>query len=199
MPEGFTVDVRSNADKVAADFLAGAREMRDLAVMRALNKAVDQGKVATARSVRDDGGYKIKVSTIKAQIKVKKASQGSLRAAIIAKGKPIPLINYGARQTSKGVTVSVQKGRRLIPGAFIATMQGGHVGVFVHDTRKQQVHKKVRGSWHQLPIRELYGPSVPDGMANKDVQAAVMTYIDANFPRILKHESEWLRRKVGSR
>jgi hypothetical protein len=195
---GFSVNVRSNVDVLTMELLASARDMRDQATVRALNKMGDQVKVAAARSVRD-AGYNLKIGDIKKALKVVKATQGNLRATVVASGKPIPLILYGARATAKGVTVSVLKGRKVIAGAFIATMPGGHKGVFVREPNAR--HKKVaRGgkpAWNALPIRELYGPSIPDGMANAAVQEALMALIADKFPGILEHEHEWLRRKLG--
>lgn len=195
-----TVNVRTNAADVAMEMLAGARDMQDKAMASALNKMADQVKVAASREVRD-AGYNLKAAVIKKGLKVGRASPGNLRSSVVASGRPIPLIQYGARQTAKGVTVSVLNGRKLIKGAFIATMPSGHTGVFVHGANGK--HKKVtrggKSSWHQLPIRELFGPAVPDGLSNKAVQEALRQLIVEKFPAILQHESAWLSRKLGSR
>lgn len=194
-----TVNVRHNASAVAAEFMSAAREMRDTALVRALNKTADQVKVQAAREVQA-AGYTLKIGTIKAAIKVRRASQGSLNARVVASGRPIPLIQYKARQTAKGVTVDVQKGRKLIAGAFIATMRGGHRGVFVREAGgKHRKVNKTRGGWHQLPIRELFGPSVPDGLANKAVQDALQQLIADKFPTILTQEHTWLARKAQAK
>lgn len=196
------ISLKTNAGLFAMEFRAAAQEMRATATMRALNKVAAQGKVAGSRAIRDVGGYKIKIGRIKAAIKIERATPGNLKASLIAKGRPIPLVEFAARQTSKGVTVSVKEGRKLVPGAFIATMPGGHTGVFVHDERKAQKHRKVnntRGGWHQLPIRELYGPSVVDGMSNQAVQAALTQVLQDKFPAILEHEHSWLAKRVKGR
>lgn len=194
---GFEVNLRTNAHSVAMEFSLAGREMEP-ALVRALNKTTDQGKVQTSRAIRDVGGYNLKASVIKAGIKVRRASQGQLKAAIVSSGRPVPLIKYSARQTAKGVTVLVQKGRKLIAGAFIATMPTGHQGVYVREANAR--HKRVghgsKASWHALPIRELFGPSVPDGMANPDVRDAVLAFMNEKFPSILEHEHEWLRSKL---
>jgi Prophage minor tail protein Z (GPZ) len=197
--QGLTVHVRDNANLVAMELIAAAQDMRNVALVRALNKTADQVKVAASREVRS-AGYNLKASTIKQALKVRHASQGNLTATVVATGRPIPLIQYAARQTAKGVTVSVKKGRKLVAGAFIATMPGGHRGVFVREPGGH--HKKVRRGaktgWHQLPIRELFGPSVPDGLASQAVQAALQRFIATKFPVILQHEQTWLRRKSAA-
>jgi hypothetical protein len=74
-----------------------------------------------------------------------------------------PLINYGAKQTKKGVTVRVKNGRTTLRHAFIATMPNGHKGVFERvGSGHKRVTKKGRSYMSGLPIKELYGPSIPD-------------------------------------
>ena len=178
------------------EFTAAAQDMRDKALASALNKVADQVKTAASREVRA-AGYNLKAATIKAAIKVRRASPGNLKSVVVANGKPVPLLQYAARQTGKGVTVNVLKGRKLIAGAFIATMPSGHKGVYVRENGGKHV-KVVRAgkpSWHQLPIRELFGPSIPDGLANAAVQAALQQLITDKFPAILARESAWLQRK----
>ena len=194
-----TVNVRHNANQVVIDLLAAAEDMRNLATVRALNKTVDSVVVAAARAVRD-AGYNLKIAAIKKTIKKRYANQGNLRASVVASGRPIPLLQYGARQTGKGVTVNVLKGRRLIAGAFIATMPSGHQGVYVRDPggRHVKVNRTGKASWHQLPIRELFGPSVPDGLANKAVQDSLQQLIADRFPKLLERESNYLRTRLNT-
>jgi len=195
-----SINVRSNASLVAMELLAAGREMQAVATARALNKLMDRAKVQAARQIRD-AGYNLKISDIKSGIRIQRATAGTPRAALIAKGRPVPLIKYSARETSKGVSVNVLKGRKLIAGAFIATMPGGHRGVFVRDGHGK--HKKVkkggRVSWHELPIRELFGPSIPDSLANAQVQEQLQRMVMDTFPDLLEHESEWLRKRAARR
>lgn len=194
------VGVRTNAGEVASQFAEAARTMRDRATMRALNEVADQAKVAAARQIRDVG-YKLKISAIKKGIKVERATMANLRAAVIAQGRPIPLIEYSANELKgKGVSVSVLNGRKLIKGAFIATMPSGHRGVFVREENAKHKKMMTRGkpSWHALGIRELFGPAVPDGMANKEVAEAFARFVDQAFPAILDREFSFLA-KLGRR
>lgn len=83
----------------------------------------------------------------------------------------------------------------MVKGAFIATMPTGHKGVFV---RVGSGHKKVerngRKRWYGLPIRELYGPSIPAAFGNQVVQDALEALVREKLPRILKHELDRLIR-----
>lgn len=193
---GFSVNVRTNADSVITDLLAAATETPD-AMVRALNKMAEQVKVASSRELRA-AGYGIKAADIKATMRVRRATRSSLSAAVVAKGAPIPLIKYGARKTSKGVSVKVLNGRKVIAGAFIATMPSGHTGVYVREPGA--IHKKVgqgkSASWHALPIRELFGPSVPAALGNEVIQRSLQQFIAEKFPKLLEHEHQWLARKA---
>ena len=192
----FSVNVRSNGNVVAMELMAAAQEMRDLALVRALNKTADQVKVAASREVRA-AGYNLKASTIKDNIQVRRAGPGNLKATVVARGRPVPMIEYSARKTAKGITVNVLKGRKLLAGAFFATMPNGHKGVFVRDMSKPRKERTKKNKWHDLPIKELFGPSVPSGLANATVQAALQRLIADRFPQILKSESAWLQRRAG--
>ena len=194
------IGVRTNAGEVASQFAEAALAMRDRATMRALNEVADQAKVAASRQIRDVG-YKLKISAIKKGITVKRATTANLKAAMIAQGRPIPLIEYSANELKgKGVSVSVLNGRKLIKGAFIATMPSGHRGVFVREENAKHKKMMTRGkpSWHALGIRELFGPSIPDGLANKEVAAAFERFVDQAFPAILDREFSFLA-KLGRR
>lgn len=193
--DAFTVNVRSNASTMVQELLSAKWDMPQ-ATARALNRMAEQALVKSARQVRD-AGYNLKISEIKKALRVARANQGQLKSAVIATGKPIPLIAYGARQVANGVSVNVLNGRKVIAEAFIATMPSGHKGVFVRKPGAK--HKKVgvgaNASWHALPIRQLYGPSIPDGMANDKVREAIMALIEEKFPQLLDHELKWAQRR----
>ena len=179
------VSVRGDMSNIINSLARLQRDVVDKAVPRALNKVADQVKTAAARSMRD-AGYKLPIGIIKKGLSTYKASQGSLTAKVIASGRPIPLISYGARQTDSGVSVDVLNGRKMIPGAFIATMPSGHKGVYI---RMGAMHKRVqkagRVSYSGLPIKELFGPSVPNGLSSDAVRASLEQLIRDRFPAIL--------------
>lgn len=191
---GINVDLNKFSQQVRARTMTLSSDIRDKATVRALNKVAAQAKVAGSREIRA-AGYNLKAAKIKAQFKIRQASSGNPVAVITCSGKPIPLIEFSARETRAGVTVNVKNGRKSIPGAFIATMPSGHRGVFV---RVGKTHKKVmvngKAVWHGLPIKELYGPGVPDAFGNDVVQQALVAMIKAKFPSILASEIKFLRR-----
>lgn len=71
-------------------------------------------------------------------------------------GKEIPLSKYPARQTKKGVSIMVNRGRRkLVRRAFLATMKSGHTGVFLREGKRR------------LPIKHALSSSVADVFRDK--------------------------------
>ena len=188
------VDVRGSMARIVADMERSKRDVADVAAVRTLNKIAAQVKTAAAREMRS-AGYNLKVSDIKKSLTTYKATPGSLTARVVASGRPVPLIKYGARQTGKGVSVDVLHGRKVITGAFIATMPSGHTGVYVRvGNQHKSVAKNGRITWSGLPIKELFGPSVPNGLVNKTVQDALQHLIDEKFPVVFAQQMKYLSR-----
>jgi hypothetical protein len=152
------------------------------AVVRALNKTAEQARTAASQEVRA-AGYNIKASAIKRSFSIKRATANTLVVTLRATGAPIAVINYSARQTSSGVSVNVKTGRKILRHAFIATMKNGHRAVFERSGGK--------GS-KRLPIKELFGPSIPTALGNDVVEKAIMKKIREKFPQILAHELAFL-------
>lgn len=165
------------------------------AVVRALNKTAMQARTAASQEVKA-AGYNIKASAIKSSFAIQKASRGNLVVTLKATGRPIALINYGARQGKNGVSVQVKAGRSVLRHAFIATMQNGHRGVFERTGKKHKVvQRNGKPLRTGLPIKELFGPSIPQSLANDAVNKAIMAKIRAKFPQILKHELAFIASK----
>lgn len=172
----------------ALEKLGATRIGSGKALERALNKTAVTARAQSAREIRD-AGYGIKIGGIKDAITIRRATQADLIAVVKATGNPIPLIKYGARQTAKGVSVSVKGGRKVIAHAFIATMSSGHEGVFLRtDKSHKKVTRKGKTYYSGLPIKELFGPSIPSAFANQVVQEAVIAAIHKRFPVVLRQE-----------
>ncbi|AIO24413.1 phage tail protein [Burkholderia cepacia] len=188
------LDVRADVKGVTTSLNRYIGEQQK-AVVRALNKTATQARTAAAVEVRA-AGYNIKSSAIKNSFSIQRATRSNLVVVLKATGRPVALINYGARQGKNGVSVQVKAGRTVLRHAFIATMPNGHRGVFER-TGKQ--HKKVvrNGKVRRsgLPIKELFGPSIPQSLANESVQKALMKKIREKFPQILRHELAFVASK----
>ncbi len=156
------------------------------AVVKALRKAGQTAlrdmRSATSKAIRRR--KRIRPSYIGRAMTLRK-SKGSEIAdmswALDLDGKPVPLIAYPVRQTRRGVSVEVNRGRRtIVKGSFIASMRSGHRGVFKRDGKAR------------LPIRELRGSRPVDAMLHKGEAAAVAkrggASFGATFVRILDLE-----------
>jgi Prophage minor tail protein Z (GPZ) len=170
------------------------------AVVRALNKTALQARTEAVRDVRG-AGYNIRAGDIRKSFKIKRANGNRLVVELVSTGAPIAVIAYGARQTKSGVSIQVKNGRQILRHAFIATTKSGHRGVFerVGPARVKGAKGKVRGRVRRLnlPIKELFGPSIPQSLANEAVNKAIMKKIAEVYPRLLQHEIAFEIQKSG--
>jgi hypothetical protein len=145
-----------------AHFRAGLRLMKERypqVVRRSLQRGATTGRLAMAQKMAEDTGLGPKATRDQVKIEMR----GDFTVALVCSGKRIPLVEFSARWSKKnGVTFNLpgSKARGRLPSAFIATLPGGHRGVF--QRRPNAVHKRrPDGQRTQLPIVEEFGPSMP--------------------------------------
>lgn len=153
------------------------------ALRKAGTTAVRDMKSKASKRVREV--KELKVRAVKRAIKVERPrgakTLADMRWALHFRDIKVPLIDYKARPTKRGITVAVNKGKRtLVRSAFIARMPTGHRGVFQRKGRAR------------LPIRELYGSRVVDvmlktGEAKKILRHGRRTFV-RTFDRLLPLE-----------
>ncbi len=110
-------------DKVKSA-MAGIKNGYVNVLVTSINKTMTTVKTqATARIGND---LNLKASRIKEDFTIIKADYSNPSGAIVATGEPVGLINFGASQTKKGVTVKVKRSgsRSLLKHAFIAKGRG---------------------------------------------------------------------------
>jgi hypothetical protein len=137
---------------VKAEVEAAQKNLDDLqkrqvrrAAARALNRTGQQVRTRAVRDTAKTMGLTGK--RVREAITLFKANPNALYAEVKAKGQPISLKEFKARQTRKGVTAKVMGERKLYRHRFIVQSLGGHV--FEREGKKR------------FPIRKLWGPSVP--------------------------------------
>lgn len=147
--------------------LAAIRRLKDrapIAIARALNRSVDSGRTAMTRKIAED--LSTKVGVVRERIYVVKATVRNHVAEIRASAKRIPLVDFGARgplpSRGRGRVTAKLQGKREYPRAFMARMPSGHLGVFVRGGKgaPEALRRGPKPNRSQLPIRELFGPSV---------------------------------------
>jgi hypothetical protein len=214
--------------KAYEDDLASVRKMlSDLkgsgsrVIMRATNKTLTGVKTDASAAIRQT--VTAKKAAVDDTFKISKATIDKPSASIASTGRPVGLINFSSNQTKKGVSVQVRKDRprKIVPGAFIATMKSGHKGVFwrkyhqtggklkKNDTLINQsgfiystkLKRFISAAWlpkeYRLPIRELFGPRIPDIMENVPVMNDILSKAGDRLHKNLMHETEYELSKIG--
>lgn len=154
------------------------------AVTRAMNYAIRKAQTEAARAItRDVPG--IKQRRVRDAMRLKLARANQWTAAVSARGARIPIIDLAARQTQRGVTYRTKQGRRLIPGAFLATMRSGHRGAF------------KRAGKRRLPIQELHGPSIPRVFIQRHIEAEIDRAAQAAWGKEIARQMELARTQSG--
>lgn len=195
------ITIRINADDMARvkKSLAGIPGAVERVCMRSINDGLAGMKTDASTEIRSV--IVLSKSAVDATFKTVKASVTSLSGVFASTGSPVPLIEYGARQTTKGVSVQVKRGnpRSVVVGAFIATMKSGHKGVFWrewHQAIRKPVNRNIPygklPKKYRLPISQRYGPRVPDILSNEPVMTAVLKKADdrmhTNIDRQINYE-----------
>lgn len=134
------------------------------AASRAINKIATTARKEVVAAIVDR--VNLRPSDVRRRnVTLNSATIDRLEAIIGISGRRIPLRDWSARQTRKGVSYAIQRGgRKTLPGAFLAVMPSGHVMVAARRPgrgmakRSRTQRAKYPGS---LPIVEQFGPSVP--------------------------------------
>jgi hypothetical protein len=164
------------------------------ALVRAVNGGLLTARAEAARQVKATG-FLYKVGTIKNYIKLVRATEsadqviGSLRS----KGYPIALIKFdvqpapirrgaGFARPAVGIFATIGGKEYGNSKAFYARInrgKGEHVGVF------------IRTGSTRLPIKQLFGPSMPDALSSPDVYVPARAYFDKRFDVVLAQQIKY--------
>ncbi len=160
-------------------------------VNRAITRAMAKAGGDAARAMRVEGSKgvrskkRLKVARVKKGLPVtfprNKTDIHALVWRMDVSGEPVRVGDLTPRQTKKGVTFGINKGKRsLIRGAFIATLKSGHKGVF-----------RRRGE-SRLPIDEAFTTRISDvfrdGGFIPGIHKRTMGVFKSSFARLLPLE-----------
>ncbi|NTU28854.1 hypothetical protein HPY27_01595 [Brevibacillus sp. HB1.1] len=171
------------------------------ALSSALNRTIHG--VGTEATKKTKERFFVKTADVKGTIRIRNAAPENLEATMTAKSTNLPLMRF---KTNPGkvpmrrptATKSAVRRAGLAPvhGAFIARMRSGHVGVFkrMRSWRHKKVTRNGRTYWSGLPIRELYGPSVPGMVGSLKVVDHVEQEAKRRMETRLDHEINRLLR-----
>lgn len=163
-------------------------------LVTSINKTLTTVKTQAAARVGND--LNLKAARIKEDFTAQKASYANPFGAFVSTGEPVGLMQYGAKQTQKGVSVKVKRSgsRVLLKHAFIATGRGSaRCHVFWREGQDQQnppeIHmqgKISKAAWQRFtfgdeyrkPLERLSGPRIEDILDDDDILTPIM--IQAN-------------------
>lgn len=131
-------------------------------------------------------------------------------AAVVIKGRPIPLLKYGARpatpmtgRTRGGVRVRLHGERIRFAHMFVSTMSSGHTGVFSRsrtELMKSQTGKGGQTVRKNRPaIDEEYRSSVPQMADRDDIKDVVMEKALVRFDQRFRQQTRRFLDKSGGK
>jgi hypothetical protein len=130
-------------------------------VSRAINRTVTPAKNEIQKGIRQE--INIKAADAKDKIYIDKATYDKWVATIALSHSLIPLLDFGARQTKKGVSFKVWKksGHKFLKHGFIATMASGHRGVFrrafgMHGEFRWERRNVTTGTRHERKYKKWW-------------------------------------------
>ena len=191
-----SINVNHTLGEAALFYKTLPQNLTDKAMVRALNRTAITVRAEASRRIRER--YNLKSRVLKDQIRIRNATRAELRAVVQASGRPIPLVEFDARRGASGATVRVSRTRKTVSHAFIPTMKSGHRGVFlrVEKGSRQYRNTRVRKGGSDLPVAELFGPSLPQAFTSKQVMAAIVAAARQRFPKAFEQEARFYLSKA---
>lgn len=184
------ISIRNNFPEVARRLNEVGRQVGDKAMVRALNKTVDQGKTEMARKISQE--FRISSSVAKDRLAVRRASVrgGALRFEAVleatrrGKGRSMNLIHFvtaAAKRNTRGdlsqLKFQIKKvgGKKMLPGAFV-----GNKGrtVFIRTGKERKPIKAL----NTIDVGQMFNTK----RINSVVCEVMLKKFDANFQRELR-------------
>ena len=180
------VKVNSNFKKALRDIGNVPRKYVQKAMVTALNKVGAEVFTQAKRELRDATG--LKAGVVAKKIKKDKARKGDETYSIHIKSRYLNVIEFGARQTKRGVSAKVWGKRKVYRGAFIGS--GRNSG-------KQLVFKKSKRNPKR--IEAVHGASLPREFERQGMAKLFNKKIKTRFPILFKRALEFHLMKAQSR
>lgn len=168
--------------KRVAESLQGIPSGFEIAVSRAMNRAVLAGRTVGIATIREE--YALKASTVRQHFVIEKAHRNSTEATIAVRGSMLPLSQFetrprsdttGAKRKPVRVVVSKKRGVQTLKDSFIY---------------KGRILKRLGKS--STPVKSAYGPAIPLLASNSAIQENIMNTMDKVFVERLDHEVLYL-------
>jgi len=180
------VKVKSNMDKAMRGLWNVKTKYIQKALVTSLNKIGAEVFTQAKRELKDATG--LKVGVVAKGLKKDKARKGDETYSIHIKSRYLNVIEFGARQTKKGVSAKVWGKRKVYRGAFIGS--GRNSG-------KQLVFKKRKNAPKR--IEAVHGASLPREFERQDMAKIFNKKIKTRFPILFKRALGFHLMKAQSR
>ena len=180
------VKVKSNMDRAMRGLWNVKTKYIQKAMVTALNKVGAEVVTQAKRELKDATG--LKAGTVGKKVAKDKARRGDEEYTIRIKSRYLNLIEFGARQTKKGVSAKAWGKRKLYKHAFIGSGRS---------SGKQLVFGKTRGDPKKL--KALHGPSLPREFHRQDMGSLFNKKIKTRFPILFKRALEFQMLKAKGR
>ena len=156
------------------------------ALVTSLNKVGAEVVTQAKRELK--GATGLKAGVVAKKIKKDKARRSDEEYSIFIKSRYLNVIEFGARQTKRGVSAKVWGKRKIYRGAFIGS--GRNSG-------KQLVFKKRKDNPKR--IEALHGASLPREFERQDMESIFKKKIKTRFPILFKRAVEFQMMKARGR
>ena len=180
------VKVNINMDKAMRGLWNVKTKYIQKALVTSLNKIGAEVFTQAKRELKDATG--LKVGVVAKGLKKDKARKGDETYSIHIKSRYLNVIEFGARQTKKGVSAKVWGKRKVYRGAFIGS--GRNSG-------KQLVFKKRKNAPKR--IEALHGASLPRKFERQDMAKIFNKKIKTRFQILFKRALDFHLMKAQSR
>ena len=179
------VKVKSNMNEVLRKLGTVHKKYVAKALVTALNKVGAEVVTQAKRELKDATG--LKAGVVGKKIKKDKARKGDETYSIHIKSRYLNAIEFGARQTKKGVSAKIWNNRKIYKGAFIGS--GRNSG-------KQLVFKKSR---RKKGIEAVHGASLPREFERQNMAKIFNKTINKRFPILFKRALDFHLMKARGR
>jgi len=179
------ISIMTNAGDIAKLIGKANQSQIRKATARSLNEIMRGAKASSARDIKQEVNLKIgEIKQGMADVKAKASMPiDQQHATIFYSGKHIPLYKFQAKRkvvgrsrvtkvALYGVTVKVKKQRKIVKGAFLATMPNGKQGIF------RRLGKE------RLKIAQHYGPTIANIASNDTVKEKIRQQVRSRYMAI---------------
>ena len=166
-------------------------DIRDKALVRAVNRTVEQARTDMSREIRQE--FNLSAAKVREKLHIRRAGLvgGRLRieAALLSTARngrrSLNVINFQARETKAGLTAKIKRqgGRKVVSKRGFIGNQGR--------TAFERVGTK------RLPIRPLQTIDVPQMFNTRRINAVVLRKIREKFPVIVEREIRFYTARFG--